>query len=383
MRIGILATFPDPKRPEASTAGYRRISQLIQILSPLHTIRLYVVARSLWRPIVPGCESTTVLAAPHLPGQWLKIVATFLRTRHDIDVWIAYNPSKVMLPVLLLHYLRIPVVIDYCDKQAVVDHWRGGLRSRIYLSFQLVIERLLLRKIKAFIVISDRLKEEVLRVNPGAQCLLYRGAFVPSDTAEPEIELFHTYQYVLYSGAFYEFNGLEVLIRALARIADVVPDLRLLMIGPGPERERLRLQALAKQENVADRVEFYSGLSDAQVFDLLRRVDILALPYLDHPRNRFNFPTKLIEYLWVGKPILASRVGDIPQVLRQVLLTPGSVEEWANAMRTLCDDEELCKRLGRESERLYQERFSPEAVRKSVNDFLTSVCARSVEARSQ
>mgnify|MGYP001110332947 CR=1 FL=1 len=389
MRIGALATFPDPKQPGAAISGYRRISQLVQVLSPLHTIRLYVVAKSRWKPTVPGCDSVTVLVASHLPGQWLKLVAVFLRSRHDVDVWIAYNPSKVMLPLLLLHCLGIPVVIDYCDKQAVIDHWIGGFRSRIYLSFQLAVERLLLRTIRAFIVISDRLKDEVLEVNPKAQCLLYRGTFVPPNVTEPGIELSRPCQYVLYLGTLYDFNGPGVLIRALARIANTVPGLRLLIVGPGPERERLRLQALAVQENVADRVEFHSGLSDAQVFGLLRRVDIVALPYLEHPRNQFNFPTKLIEYLWAGKPVLASRVGEIPQVLKDsqhILLTPGDVEEWASAMRDLCSDEELRNCLGRESVILYQEQFSPDVARKTIDAFLTSIyarCTRSMEACSQ
>jgi len=379
MRIGILATFPDPRLPGGSIAGYRRISQLVQLLSPLHAIRLYVVAKSRWKPTVPCCDSITVLVASHLPGQWFRLVATFLRHRHDVDVWIAYNPSKVMLPLLLLRCLGIPVVIDYCDKQAAIDHWKGGLRSRIYLGFQLAIERLLLRSIRAFMVISDRLRDEVLEVNPKAQCLLYRGTLVPSNVIEPGIELSRTCQYVLYLGTLYDFNGPGVLIRALARIADIVPDLRLLLVGPGPEQERSLLQALAVQQSVADQVEFHSGLSDAQVFGLLRLVDMLALPYLEHPRNRFNFPTKLIEYLWAGKAILASRVGDIPQVLKDsqhILLPPGDVEEWASAMQNLCSDEELRNCLGRESVMLYQEQFSPGVARKTIDAFLTSIYTR-------
>ena len=136
---------------------------------------------------------------------------------------------------------------------------------------------------------------------------------------------------------------------------------------------------MAVRENIADRVEFHSGLGDAEVFGLLKRVDMLALPYLEHPRNRFNFPTKLIEYLWAGKPILASRVGDIPQVLddsQGLLLTPGDVGEWASAMRKLCDDEELRNCLGRESVILYQKQFSPDVVRKTIDSFLTGVHTR-------
>mgnify|MGYP001088130271 CR=1 FL=1 len=389
MRIGILATFPNPQWRGASVAGYRRVSQLVRVLEPLHTTRLYVVAKTPWQPTVPGCHSIEVLTASHLVLQWLKLAGILLRHRRDIDIWIAYNPSKVMLPIMLLRCLDVPVVIDYCDKQASIDHWKGRLRSRIYLSFQLVVERLLLRSIKAFLVISDRLREEVLRVNPRARCLPYRGTFAPSSVTEPGIELSPTCQYVLYLGTLYDFNGPGILIRPLARITPTAPDLRLLVVGPGPEQERLRLQALAARKGVADRVEFYSGVDDPQVFGLLRRVDILALPYLEHRRNRFNFPTKLIEYLWAARPILVSRVGDIPRVLdgsAAILLAPGDVEAWAAAVQNLYDHKELRDRLGRGSETLYQERFSPEAAREILDGFLTSVQAhstRSTEASCQ
>jgi len=386
MRIGVLATFPNPKQPGASVAGYRRISQLVQLLSPLHEMHLYLVAKSLWHPVVPGCASMTLLVAPHLLGQWSRLVSIFLRRRRDIDLWIAYNPSKVMLPVLLLRFLGIPVVIDYCDKQAAIDHWAGGLRSRLYLGFQSAIERLLLHTVKAFIVISNKLKAEVLKVSPRAQCLLYRGTFVPSDVAEQGINLAPTCQSILYLGALYDFNGPGVLIRALGHIAHAVPDLRLLLVGPGPEHERARLQELAAQEAVAARVEFYSGLSDAEVFGLLKRVDMLALPYLEHPRNRFNFPTKIIEYLWAGKPVLASRVGEVPQAVQGspvMLLAPGNVKEWASAMHKVCTDEQLRGRLGEGSARLFLERFSPDAARRDLDDFLTIVCTQSTEVYSR
>lgn len=384
MRIGILASFRNPEQPGAwaSIAGYRRTSQLVQVLSPLHEIHLYVIAKNPWEPEVPGCSSITVVVSPHLLGQWLKLIAAFVSSRHEIDLWIAYNPSKGKLPILLPHYLGIPVVVDYCDKQAAIDHWKGGVRSRIYLGFLSVVERLLLRRIKAFIVISNRLRNEVLRVNPEARCLLYRGSFDPPSIAEPGIELSETCQYILYLGSLYEFNGPGLLIQALARIADSVPALCLLMVGPGPEQERLRLRALAAQENVTDRVGFHSGLSDAQVCGLLRHVDMLAVPYLDHPRNRFNFPTKLIEYLWAEKPVLASRVGDIPQVLgdgQGILLAPGDVEEWACAMRNLSTHAELRACLGRQSLILFQEQFSPDSVRGLIDEFLTSVYAQSSE----
>ena len=387
MRIGVLASFRDPNEQGtwASIAGYRRVSQLVQLLSPLHEVHLYLLAKRPWRPTVPGCDSITVLAAPHLPGQWCKLMTCFLREPRQKDVWIAYNPSLAKLPVLIPRLLGIPVVIDYCDKQASIYDRVAGVRSRLYSCLQLAAERVLLRRIDAFLVISNRLKGEVLRRNPRARWLMYRGVFATGTVDDHGLELLPASQYVLYLGTLYDFNGPGVLVSALGQIAETVPELRLLLVGPGPEQERLRLQALAQQEGVADRVEFHSGLSDAQVFGLLQRVDMLALPYLDHPRNRFNFPTKLIEYLWAGKPVMASRIGEIPCVLEQghaILLSPGDVDEWAEAMRALACSEELRICLGQRSMLLFRDKFSSESVRRSVDEFLTDLCAQSVRSES-
>jgi glycosyltransferase involved in cell wall biosynthesis len=378
MRIGVVATFPDQKQPGAARAGYRRVSQLAGLLSPLHKVHLFVVAKHPWTLVMPGCATIEVLASSSLPGQWLRMIVTFWRHRRSIDVWIVYNPSKAMLPVLLLRWLGLPVVIDYCDKQAAIDHWGGGLRSRIYIGFQLTVERILLRRVRAFLVISNRLKERVLEVNPAAVCLLYRGTFVPPDP-DGSIELSGKHRHVLYLGTLYDFNGPAVLIRALARIAASAPALRLVLVSPGPEADRHRLQELAAEEGVADRVEFHLDLDDAQVFGLLKRVDVLAVPYLEHPRNRFNFPTKLIEYLWAGKPILASRVGEIPDVLvgrQAMLVAPGEVDEWARAMQELYADRDLSDDLGKNARRLYQEQFAPWVARETINKLLTGLVAR-------
>jgi glycosyltransferase involved in cell wall biosynthesis len=379
MRIGIVASFRNPDEPRgwASIAGYRRVSQLVRLLTPRHEVEVYVLAKRPWSPVVPGSVSTSVLAAPSVLGQWLQLALTLFRQRSRVNLWIAYNPTLSKLPVAAAaRLLSAPVVIDYCDKQAAIDHWGRSVRSRIYLCAQLKAERLLLRSSGAFLVISGRLRDELLNVNPRARWLLYRGAFVPREIGDPGLKLLPSCRYILYLGSLYDFNGPSVLVKALSRASASDSCLRLLLVGPGPQEEWQALQALADREGVADRLEFHRGLSDAQVFGLLKQADILALPYLDASRNRFNFPTKLVEYLWASRPILASRVGDIGEVLRaapDMLLPPGDVEAWASAMLWLSSDGMARLRLAGEAAQIYREQFAPEQVAQTVSGFLEDI----------
>lgn len=382
MRIGFVASFRDPNQADgwSSVAGYRRVAQLIQLLAPMHSIDLYVLGKRHWQPEVAGCTSISVLAAPSLAGQWLKLVRTYARGRRGTDLWVVYNPSLVQLPALLARSLcGMRIVIDYCDKQGLLDHRTSNIGSHIYLAAQRAAERLLVRHVEAFLVISTRLCDEVARVNPRARCLLYRGAFAPESVGEAPIELSPRSRYLLYLGSLYDFNGPDVLVRATRAAAQSHPNLQLLLVGPGPEEGRQRLLDLAREEGVGDRVQILGGLSDAQVFGLLREVDVLALPYLEHPRNRFNFPTKLFEYLWAGRPVIASRLGEMEQVLgdgKALLVPPGDVQAWASAIDSVLSDEGLRESLVAQSGATYSNQFAPDIVRRQVNDFLVSVCSR-------
>jgi glycosyltransferase involved in cell wall biosynthesis len=148
-------------------------------------------------------------------------------------------------------------------------------------------------------------------------------------------------------GSFGPWHGAEVLIRALS----VMPaEIEILMIGDGSSRTAC--QKLAEQLGVSSRVEWAGALPHCDALQLLVRCDLLASPHTPLPSQEFfGSPTKIFEYMALGRPIVASALGQIAEVLEDGrtarLVPPGDVQALADAVVELLKREDRGASLGR------------------------------------
>ncbi len=145
-------------------------------------------------------------------------------------------------------------------------------------------------------------------------------------------------------GTLKPWHGTHLLLEALARTTG---DLRLEIVGTGPEHERL--VRLADQLGLAGRVHLHGALAPERVPGVLHGLDIAVAPY---PAGDHYFsPLKVYEYLAAGLPVIASAIGTIPSLLRNgelgVLVPPGDVEALTAALDALAADPGARARLGR------------------------------------
>ena len=155
-------------------------------------------------------------------------------------------------------------------------------------------------------------------------------------------------------GTFGPWHGAPVLAAAFVQLLSGRPDLRgaarLLMIGDGVERaaaERIVVSAGLERE-----VSFTGLIPQQDGPAHLAACDILASPHVPNPDGTpfFGSPTKLFEYLAMGKAVVASDLDQIGDVLRHGdtgwLVPPNDVGALANALALLVDDAELRSALG-------------------------------------
>ena len=152
---------------------------------------------------------------------------------------------------------------------------------------------------------------------------------------------------VAYAGHLYAWKGVDVLLRALAH----VPAARGLIIGGHEEEPDLsRLRGLASELGITDRVTFAGLVSPSEVPRRLSEARVLVLP---NPASaistRFTSPLKLFEYMAAGRPIVASDLPAIREVLRDgenaLLVEAGSPEAFAAAISRVLDDQALAAKL--------------------------------------
>jgi glycosyltransferase involved in cell wall biosynthesis len=123
-----------------------------------------------------------------------------------------------------------------------------------------------------------------------------------------------------------------------------------------------RTEKLIEKLGIDDRVSFVSGISDAELVDLMGSAEVACVPSL---YEGFSLPTA--ELMACETPLVVSRAGAIPEVVGPDgecadLVTPGDVGELVNSLRDLLDDPERRSRMGAAGRRRVLEQFSWRAV---------------------
>jgi glycosyltransferase involved in cell wall biosynthesis len=184
----------------------------------------------------------------------------------------------------------------------------------------------------------------------------------PDPTDAAAVELPQTRPLLAFAGRLTAAKNLDVALRALTRVA------RAALVVAGDGEERPRLEALAASEELNGRVHFLGAVSRGEVLGVLAAADAVVLP------SRWeNFPHAAVEALAMGTPVIATRVGGVPEVVRDgengLLVNPGDVNAFAEAIERYLNDAELRERL-RANAKLSVARFSVDEVYVEIERIL-------------
>jgi glycosyltransferase involved in cell wall biosynthesis len=150
-------------------------------------------------------------------------------------------------------------------------------------------------------------------------------------------------------GTFGPWHGVDKLAEAIRSISTNLP-VRFLLVGSGSLHPEVEKQLETETRN--GRVVFTGSVAHERVPKLLDACDILVAPHvpLADGSEFFGSPTKIFEYMAMGKGIVASRLGQIGDVLEDqetaLLVEPGNAEELNTAIVKLVESKELRTRLG-------------------------------------
>jgi glycosyltransferase involved in cell wall biosynthesis len=160
-------------------------------------------------------------------------------------------------------------------------------------------------------------------------------------------------------GTLKPWHGLATLAEAFALLsADGDRATRLLVVGDGPERGDLEKEL--RRLGLLERAVFTGAVAPAQVPSLLASMDAAVAPY---PAGSFYFsPLKVFEAMAAGVPVVASRVGQLAQVVRDgvdgILCAPGDAGGFAAALERLWRSPALRARLGTAARRTVLEKYT-------------------------
>lgn len=294
-------------------------------------------------------------------GTYAEMLIDEMGSRHEVKVYeseadltkqwdIVHVTDIKHLSKKLFKLLPHPVVIDIHDY-----YW-----TRFYPFFSIDLPlRLIFQKCRKFnynrlIKEADAVITHSLFVNDlidhSAKYMIYIGippidTFKTGEKAERE-------NLILFAGRDYFRKGIFPLLNALRLVKKEVPDARLVVVG----KEFLHSKLFAKLLSIGLPVEFIDGMKREELLHLYRRAKVFALP-----SHIEAFGIAILEAMATGTPIVAAKVGGIPEIIREgengILVNRGDPVPLSRALIKCLTDEKTSAGLAEKGYKTFNSRF--------------------------
>jgi PEP-CTERM/exosortase A-associated glycosyltransferase len=290
---------------------------------------------------LPGLEPIVLMR--QLEKRLAEVVA-----RVKPDLLHAHSPVLNAIPALRVgRRLGIPVVYEVRAfwEDAAVDHGtthEGSLRYRLTRR----LETHALRQADHVFTICEGLRSDIAARGVSASGITVIPNAVDIEKFEPggtpdealKARLGLTGATVLgFIGSFYAYEGLDLLLQALPALLQSRPEVRVLLVGGGPQEDALKAQAQAM--GLADRVVFTGRVPHAEVQRYYDLIDVLAYPRHSMRLTELVTPLKPLEAMAQGRLLVASDVGGHKELIRHGetgwLFQAGSAQALATAVDAL------------------------------------------------
>jgi len=230
-----------------------------------------------------------------------------LRRAHYDCLLLSWGYPDAAAASWLARHLDIPYVVKVHGSDLNVKAEQGLIRPQI---------RQALRGAQAVVAVSQALADKAVAmgVEPSRVHVLYNGVepelFTPGSRsdARSKLALPQDERILLYVGNLKDSKGCLDLLEAFPRVLVTHPDASLMYIGSGPARESMRQRAAAL--GCSERVRFVGAVEHSVLGDWFRAADLLCLP-----SHNEGVPNVVLEAMACGTPVVATRVGGIPEVL--------------------------------------------------------------------
>lgn len=300
----------------------------------------------------------------------------WLLLRGRVDVLVAQSPYEGAAAALARGLARLAgrravlIVENHGDFEEALFMQRRVLAARLYRGLMRRLARYALARADLLRAISSSTQARLQAYRP--DCPVYRFAtwtdsevFMAQErTAPPSVSLA-----LVYVGVLTPLKGLHILLEAFTRLRAAHPQAQLYLIGhPENAAYAAELRARAAQADLQGHVHFIEHLPQPELAGHLAGARALALPSLSEGLGRV-----IIEAMLCGTPVVASRVGGIPDLVQDGqngrLVAPGDAEALAAALLELYAGDDV-DRLGEQARAGARQHFSAEIYREGYRALL-------------
>jgi len=290
-------------------------------------------------------------------GYWYRLVAAFfllagmtlLRGYRATHLHYCLESYSELTAIFRL--LGLPVFLTFHGSDVLYGFDSETLRPALHR---------IIRRAQRVVTVSHGLRRELLNHIPKCEpkslavwnpvpLKFWNWVSGANETLEPEIDL-------LYAGSLLEVKGADVLVEAFIQLSKNRPGLRMVVAGEGPLHDTLRSRI--DKAGLDSLVEFPGKIPYEKLFELYRRTRIVVVP------SRFEgFGFVAAEAALLGKPVVASSVGGLPEVVEDgqtgLLVPPGDSTKISEALTKLLENPSLAEKLGSQGRDRARRLFDP------------------------
>lgn len=246
-----------------------------------------------------------------------------------VDAIIVFSPLECLLTSVVKRFNINPsVFLSFrCDSIAVYDiGLKNGIKKNIYIKLLKQIEK---RAVKTadFITFLSEYDRKTIMERTRLDCLdktrvVYNNINTPRVkilSEAPAIDFGRKFKLGFVGNLYEENKGLKYLIKAFSNVKKAVEDCMLIIVGTGPDE--LKLKHLCSSLDIQDDVIFTGWVENPLQY--MKGFDLFILPSLHEA-----FGMVIVESIFVGTPVIATRVGGITEVLKydKLLFEPANVQ---------------------------------------------------------
>jgi len=336
--------------------------------------------------IDPLLQSTTVCVPNNLP-KFLKafsVLPVFLyawKSSKNCDlIFTNFRCILCSFPATILgKMLNKPVILDYLDIDRMVPdiiyRYVAKNSNLVFAISHQLVDKVKVYGCKNAVYVPNFVDPDRFKVDPATR-----------EKKRTDLEITKDEIVIGYAGSFWYVEGVPFLIQAFKNLTKKHQKIKLAIMGavhqPDIDDD---VPELVRDIGIENKVILIPLQPAEEVPKFLSAFDILCCPKIDCDVNRLIIPIKIIEYLSMGLPTVASAVGGIPGTIKDgidgFLVKPGDVKDLEEKLEWIIQNPERAKEMGEDGRKTAIEKYSYEAIEDTIRQAISEIVDRKKERK--
>ncbi len=310
-------------------------------------------------------SSVACLKFPFYFNFWRKFLKS-LFNKYSFEAIHVHDLPLAQIGVEFKKKYNIPLIMD------IHENWPAMLEIAVHtntflgklLSSNLQwrkYERDILQKADMVIAVVREMKQRLIDLEIDEKNIIIVSNTLEMDSFKtPDVHTDPDFFTLLYAGGINAHRGLQVVIRGLKIIIPKIRNIRFWIVGSGSYQKEL--EKLVSSLDLKEHVRFWGWKNLNEIAELLMKSDIALIPHLKSEHTDNTIPHKLFQYMYAGKPIIASDCEPIKRILKEtdsgLIYESTNSEKFANKIIELASDKKEYNSLTKSGKKWIEQKYN-------------------------